>query len=160
MIFKKKKYGGLARVEENSNIVYSAGSNSWQAIRPGSVLQVNDDVNFFHFCCNRAGNDYTHFHSKSGLNKKPMAILQDAYYQEGEDYDEFIENVLGLGDEEDRLEFMREYYETYGIERVIDEDVNITEQMEHKGVKYNVFIQDIFNHGGDIENIFTHWNKD
>ena len=47
MIFKKKKYGGLARVEENSNIVYSAGSNSWQAIRPGSLLQVNDDVNFY-----------------------------------------------------------------------------------------------------------------
>lgn len=47
MIFKKKKYGGSARVEENSNIVYSAGSNSWQAIRPGSLLQVNDDVNFY-----------------------------------------------------------------------------------------------------------------
>jgi len=47
MFFKKKSYGESISVEENSNIVYSNGSNSWKFIRPGSLLQVGDDVNFY-----------------------------------------------------------------------------------------------------------------
>lgn len=47
MIFRKKKYGGLLSVEENSNTVHSVGPNVWQSIRPGSLLQVSDDVNFY-----------------------------------------------------------------------------------------------------------------
>jgi len=47
MIFKKKSYGELISVEENSNVIYSEGLNSWQFIRPGSLLQVDNDVNFY-----------------------------------------------------------------------------------------------------------------
>lgn len=47
MIFRKKGYGGAISVKENSNVVYSVGLNSWQTIRPGSLLQVEKDTNFY-----------------------------------------------------------------------------------------------------------------
>jgi hypothetical protein len=111
---------------------------------------IEDDDDFFRFTIT-AGIDYTHFHAKTQLNKRPLEILQNHYYDE-DDREEFIENVLGLSDCDDRFEFITEYYETYGIERIIDD---LGDNFEKKDETYYIILNDVYNNSGDLKKIFV-----
>ena len=47
MIFKKKNYGGLILIDNGSSVAYSLGDVSWASIKPGSLLQVENQQEFY-----------------------------------------------------------------------------------------------------------------
>ena len=79
MIFKRKKYGNLISVEENSNIVYSVGINNWQSVREGSLLQINDDVSFYKISRSETENYELNFNRSKDkiLIKSPLYHLNE-----------------------------------------------------------------------------------
>lgn len=91
MVFRKKKYGNLVSVEENSNIVYSVGINSWQSVREGSLLQISDDPNFYQISRSDTENYELNFdksndkiiikNSLSQLNENDIIFISIKEYQ-------------------------------------------------------------------------------
>ena len=115
---------------------------------------VEDDDKFFNFCCYKADINYLHLHSKTSLNKKPLEILCNHYYEDGDRY-EFINNVLCLDDEEDRREFLDEYYNINGVELMNDEtEEGIFDCVDFKNEKGNIIFIDYNGGGVDLKNSF------
>ena len=102
---------------------------------------VEDDDKLFSFCCYKATIDYIKFNSRTELKQRPLKYLLDGYYEDGDGYDEFIENVLMLNNNDDRLEFIDEYYNCNGIASLSDElEENIFHQYDFNGRPNNILV--------------------
>ena len=121
----------------------------------------NDDDNFFSFCCYKADLYYLNFHSKTALGEKIIKVCLDATYEDKLERLEFIENVLGLGNEEERKEFLSEYLNTWGANCLSDlieenyKDEFIFMHLDETTEKMNVMI-DFYGDGNtiDFRNLF------
>ena len=83
---------------------------------------IDDDDNFFSFCCYKADLYYLQFHSKTELGENIIKVCLDATYEDKLERWEFIEDVLGLRNNNDRREFLSEYYNNYGAENMMYEE--------------------------------------
>jgi hypothetical protein len=116
---------------------------------------VECDDKFFDVCAYRLSIFYQQSHSNTTLNSKSLQVLQNHYYEDG-DYAEYIGNVLGLNDNEERLEFIDEYYRIYGIEKMSDQiEEQFKDTIDYKNVTYNIIV-DFYEGWGENFNDYFH----
>lgn len=75
---------------------------------------IEDDDNFFSFCCYRADLYYLYHNAKTDMTENIIKVCIDATYKDEMERWEFIDKVLGLENISDRRDFIQDYANANG----------------------------------------------